>query len=163
MAHEALAYKKPSIQWDKEEAGPLLGSEVTLPTTVAGSPPPPDQADIAVKSRQHRPLRTYKWRWVVLALFSLNNAVTNYIWIMSAIIANVMKCYYGISDTMVNLLTTSYMMMYVLLVWPVAWAMDKYGLRKLSIVASAAMTLGAALRIAGTGIVYFFSPSGQCY
>ena len=96
-------------------------------------------------------IRTYLWRWVVLGVFSLNNAVTNYVWIMSAIIADVMVCYYGVSTTLVNLLSTSYMMVYVVLMFPTAWLMDKYGLRLPAVVASAMMALGAALRVMGTG------------
>ena len=120
---------------------PLLHPTATSPTSI--SPPSSPQPE--------PPIKTYLWRWVVLGLFSLNNAVTNYIWIMSAAIADVMTCYYHITDTTLNFLTTSYMMMYCVLVFPAAWAMGKYGLRTPAVVASAAMALGAALRVIGTG------------
>lgn len=143
MSNEILVYGGGNIQGRSEEAKSFLSdSSSPEPDATLRLKPP------AVQGRDK--IKTYKWRWVVLALFSLNNAVANYIWIMSAIVANVMECYYGVSATMVNLLTTSYMMIYVVLIWPVAWAMDRYGLQKLSVVASATIALGAALRIAGT-------------
>ena len=107
--------------------------------------PPPDE-------KSSPPIKTYRWRWVVLALFTLNNAVTNYIWIMSASIADLMTCYYDISETTLNYLTTSYMMVYCFLVFPAAWMMEKYGLKLPTVISSAAIALGAALRVVGTGL-----------
>ena len=118
----------------------------TEKSSLLGSPPP--DADVVSKSRPV--LKTYLWRWVVLGVFALNNAVTNYIWIMSASVANVMTCYYNVSDTILNLLSTSYMMMYIPLMWPVTWIMDKRGLRITCVLSSGAMALGAAFRVAGS-------------
>ena len=98
-------------------------------------------------------ITVYKWRWVVLAAFFLNNAVTNYIWIMSAIIADLIVCYYGITDTLLNFTTTSYMIVYIVFILPVTWFMDRYGLRLPVVLASAMMALGAAIRVIGTGKV----------
>ena len=98
-------------------------------------------------------ITVYKWRWVVLAAFFLNNAVTNYIWIMSAIVADLMVCYYGITDTLLNFTTTSYMMVYAVFMLPATWFMDRYGLRLPVVLASAMMALGAAIRVIGTGKV----------
>ena len=130
-----------TIQRVGRETAPLLHPAVS--TSPTGS-------DAGGGEDKMEKITTYWWRWVVLFIFSLNNAVTNYIWIMSAVIADLMSCYYGISDTMVNYLTTSYMMLYVVLVWPVAWVMDRYGLRLPVVVGSAAMAVGAALRVAGS-------------
>ncbi len=125
---------------------PLLYPAATSPGTTPPSSSPP-----CTPSGKLPPIKTYLRRWVVLGLFSLNNAVTNYIWIMSAAVADVMTCYYGVSETMLNYLTTSYMMMYCLLVFPAAWLMGKHGLRMPAVLASAAMALGASLRVLGTG------------
>ena len=96
-------------------------------------------------------IKVYKWRWVVLGLFSLNNMTLNYVWIMAAPVANLITCYYRTSDTMVNLLSTSYMMMYTLMALPVSWAMDRYGLRVCAVLASAACALGASIKVFGSG------------
>jgi fucose permease len=87
----------------------------------------------------------------MLAIFSLNSAVTNYMWIMSAIIADLMVCYYGITETQLNFTTTSYMIVYLVLGLPSAWFMDKYGLRLPMVLTSATIALGASVRVIGTG------------
>ena len=96
-------------------------------------------------------IKVYKWRWVVLGLFSLNNVSLNYVWIMAAPVANLITCYYRTSDTMVNLLSTSYMITYTLMALPVSWAMDRYGLKVCAVLASAASALGASIKVFGSG------------
>ena len=114
------------------------GSSLLHPNAKGGLPPPK--------------IKTYPWRWVVLAVFTLNNAITNYVWIMSAVIADLMSCYYGVSQTWVNLLSTSFMMSYVVLMWPGVWVMDRFGLRLPVVVSSGLVAMGAALRVIGTGL-----------
>ena len=96
-------------------------------------------------------IRTYLWRWVVLAIFFLNLGINNSVWITIAPVADVMRCYYGISNTWVNTTTTVYMATYVLFFLPCAWILDRYGLRVTVILASIANALGTAVRVAGTG------------
>ena len=96
-------------------------------------------------------IRTYLWRWVDLAIFFLNIGINNLVWITIAPVADVMRCYYGISNTWVNTTTTVYMATYVLFFLPCAWILDRYGLRVTMILASLVNALGTALRVAGTG------------
>ena len=103
------------------------------------------------KSNPLPEIKVYKWRWVVLGLFFLNNMSMNYVWIMAAPVANLITCYYRTSDIMVNLLSTSYMIMYTLMVLPVSWAMDRYGLRVCAVLASAACALGTSIKVFGSG------------
>ena len=96
-------------------------------------------------------IRTYQWRWVELAIFFLNLGVNNTVWITIAPVADVMRCYYGISNTWVNTTTTVGMATYVLFFLPCAWILDRYGLRVTMILASLVNALGTAVRVAGTG------------
>ena len=96
-------------------------------------------------------IRTYRWRWVVLAIFFLNLAINNTVWITIAPVADVMRCYYGISNTWVNTTTTVGMATYVLFFLPCAWILDRYGLRVTMMLASIVNALGTAVRVAGTG------------
>ena len=106
---------------------------------------------VCLSGDEGKPLKVYPWRWVVLFVFSLNNTIGNFIWLASSSIADVMKCYYNISDTILNFLPTSYLIVYTLFIFPAAWALDKYGIRTPTILSSAVMTIGSALRLAGTG------------
>ena len=111
---------------------------------VVSSPPP-------LLLGHQEDIKVYRWRWVVLAILFLNCTVSNFIWIMSATIADLMVCYYGITDTLLNFTTTSYMMVYTVLALPAAWFMDKYGLRLPMVLTSATISLGATIRVIGTG------------
>ena len=98
-------------------------------------------------------IQTYRWRWVVLLIFSLNLAMTNIIWIPSAPIANVVICYYDISLFWVNALSEVYMLVYIPLLFPVVWMLDKYGLKLSLMIGACSDAAGAALKLAGTGNV----------
>ena len=96
-------------------------------------------------------IRTYWWRWNILIVFTLTLAHNNVVWITAAPVADVMRCYYGISNTWVNAMTANYMATYVLFFFPVAWFLDRYGLRPTMIVATLMNAFGTSLRVIGAG------------
>lgn len=96
-------------------------------------------------------IRAYWWRWVVLAVFVLNLAVNNAIWITFGPIADVIGCYYNISDFWVNSLSMIYMVVYIMLVLPSSWMLNRMGLRTTVILSSFTTALGACLRLTGCG------------
>ena len=96
-------------------------------------------------------IRTYWWRWNILIVFTLTLAANNVVWITAAPVADVMRCYYGISNTWVNALTANYMATYVLFFFPAAWFLDRYGLRPTMIVAGLMNAFGTSLRVIGAG------------
>ena len=98
-------------------------------------------------------LRTYWWRWVVLAVFSLNLAVNDLQWLTFSPIADVIKCYYGISNFWVNSLSMVNMLVYVLCFVLSALSLERLGLRTTLVIGSCMNALGAAMRLAGTGTV----------
>ena len=98
-----------------------------------------------------KPIRTYWWRWTTLAIFGLNFVVFNCFWFTFAPIANVIQCYYNVGQFWVNSLSLVIMVVYVVLMFPSAWCLDKLGLRTSTVLASCATALGAGLRLAGAG------------
>ena len=98
-----------------------------------------------------KPIRTYWWRWTTLAIFGLNFVVFNCFWFTFAPIANVIQCYYNVGQFWVNSLSLVIMVVYVVLMFPSAWCLDKLGLRTTTVLASCATALGAGLRLAGAG------------
>ena len=101
-----------------------------------------------------QPIRTYWWRWTTLSIFVLNLGMFNCLWLTFAPIANVIQCYYNIGQFWVNSLSLVTMVMYVVLMFPSAWCLEKFGLRTTTVIASCATALGAGLRLAGTGKAY---------
>lgn len=96
------------------------------------------------------PIRTYWWRWTTLGVLVLNLALFNIMWLTFAPIADVILCYYNITTFWVNSLSLVTMVVYILLVFPSAWCLERLGLRTTAIIASSASAVGAALRLAGT-------------
>lgn len=96
-------------------------------------------------------IKVYCWRWVVLIVFVANLAVTNTIWITFAPIADVVRCYYHVSDFWVNSLSTVYMATYILFIIPSVWLLNRFGLRTTSVIAACFSAAGACLRVAGVG------------
>ena len=82
--------------------------------------------------------RAYPYRWVVLASFMAIAAMSQLLWITFAPITIEAARFYGTSDMMIGLLSMSFMVIYILIVIPSAWAIDTWSLR-------AAVGLGAAL------------------
>ena len=98
-----------------------------------------------------RKVRTYWWRWLVLAIFSLNLCFNTWIWIMAAPVADVFRCYYNVTNFMVNALTLCYCVVYVIFAIPSAFFLGRYGLRVIMIFAISMSAFGTALRVIGTG------------
>jgi len=82
--------------------------------------------------------RAHPYRWVVLASFMVIAAMSQVLWITFAPITIEAARFYGTSDLMIGLLSMSFMVIYILIVIPSAWAIDTWGLR-------AAVGLGAGL------------------
>ena len=129
-----------------ETTSPLLGNAGSLQAKVEG---PDSLLDRGIRSLP--PVRTYWWRWIVLLVFSLNLAMTNILWITAAPIANVVMCYYNVSEFWVNSLSEVYMLTYIILLFPAVWLLDKYGLRLSILLGACGDAAGAALKLAGTG------------
>lgn len=100
-------------------------------------------------------IRTYWWRWWVLSVYMLNLILNNLLWITFAPIADVMRCYYGITDDVVNTLSLVSAILALLLVLPASWLLTRFGIRFVLVISSAANALGGAIRVGGAGSGYF--------
>jgi MFS family permease len=85
-----------------------------------------------------REYRVYAYRWVMLAAFMLINLTLQTLWISFAAITEPAVRFYGVSDLQIGFLAMSFMIIYIPLSIPAAWAIDTWGLRK-------AVGLGAVL------------------
>ena len=124
-----------------EEKAPLVGR-------------PPEDSATSAEGEQHgdeERMKTYWWRWVVLALFVANGAINNVLWITFGPIADVVKCYYDVSDFWVNSLPMVYMLTYILFIIPSLWLLNTIGLRPSVIIAACCNAVGACLRMAAVG------------
>lgn len=74
-------------------------------------------------------LITYKYRWVVLLVFSLTMAIQQLLWITFAAITKDAAAYYGVSDMSIGMLSMVFMLVYILISIPASWVIDTYGYR----------------------------------
>ncbi|XP_033254476.1 feline leukemia virus subgroup C receptor-related protein 1-like [Drosophila miranda] len=69
--------------------------------------------------------KVYARRWAVLILFVLYSASNAMQWIQYTIINNIITRYYGISDKWVDWTSMIYMILYIPLIFPGSWFLDK--------------------------------------
>jgi MFS family permease len=82
--------------------------------------------------------KVYGYRWLVLLAFSLIALMTQVLWISFAPITSEAAKFYAKPDLMIGLLSMSFMIVYILVVLPSAWAIDTWGFK-------AAVGFGAVL------------------
>jgi cyanate permease len=87
---------------------------------------------------ENEAVKVYRYRWLVLAAFVVVACMTQVLWITFAPITGAAAAFYGKSDLMIGLLSMVFMVVYILVVLPAAWAIDTWGFR-------AAVGLGAVL------------------
>jgi len=83
-------------------------------------------------------VKVYGYRWLVLLAFVVIACLTQVLWITFAPVTSAAAQFYRTSDLMIGLLSMSFMIVYIVMVLPSAWAIDTWGFRK-------AVGLGAIL------------------
>jgi MFS family permease len=89
-------------------------------------------------SMENETVKVYRYRWLVLLAFGFEALMTQVMWITFAPITGAAAAFYGKSDLMIGLLSMVFMIVYILVVLPAAWAIDTWGFRT-------AVGLGAVL------------------
>jgi MFS family permease len=73
--------------------------------------------------------RAYGYRWVVLSSFVIISIMTQVLWITFAPITSAAAKFYRTSDLMIGLLSMSFMVMFIFVFFPSAFAIDTWGFR----------------------------------
>ncbi|EDW61531.1 choline/ethanolamine transporter flvcr2a [Drosophila virilis] len=91
--------------------------------------------------------KVYARRWAVLILFVFYSASNAMQWIQYTIINNIITRYYGISDKWVDWTSMIYMILYIPLIFPGSWFLDKVGLRITALVGIVGTCIGAWIKV----------------
>lgn len=83
----------------------------------------------------------------MVLLFSSYSLCNAFQWIQYGSINNIFVSFYGVSAFAIDWLSMSYMLTYIPLLFPVAWLLDKKGLRLIALVGSALNALGAWVKL----------------
>ncbi|XP_006117835.2 choline/ethanolamine transporter FLVCR2 isoform X3 [Pelodiscus sinensis] len=86
-------------------------------------------------------------RWAVVLLFSSYSLCNAFQWIQYGSINNIFVHFYGVSTFAIDWLSMCYMLTYIPLLFPVAWLLDKKGLRLIALAGSALNCLGAWVKL----------------
>lgn len=78
---------------------------------------------------ENKSLKLYKYRWVILIIFALINAVIQMQWLTFASIANISQSVYKVSSFKIDFLSMIFMIVYVIVSIPESYIIDKYGIR----------------------------------
>jgi len=91
-----------------------------------------------VRPMNDETIKVYRARWLVLAAFAVMALMTQVLWLTFAPITGPAAGFYGKSDLMIGLLSMVFMIVYIVMAIPAAWAIDTWGFK-------AAAGLGAVL------------------
>uniref|UniRef100_A0A8C5T1B6 Feline leukemia virus subgroup C receptor-related protein 2 n=1 Tax=Malurus cyaneus samueli TaxID=2593467 RepID=A0A8C5T1B6_9PASS len=92
-------------------------------------------------------IRLSRLRWAVLLLFSSYSLCNAFQWIQYGSISNIFMRFYDVSAFAIDWLSMSYMLIYIPLLFPVAWLLDKRGLRLIAVAGSALNAVGAWVKL----------------
>ena len=75
------------------------------------------------------PIRIYRYRWVVLAVFALLNVLIQIHWVALAPITHEAAQFYGVSDLSIGFLSMLFMLVYIVVSVTASYVIDHFGLR----------------------------------
>jgi len=93
----------------------------------------------------------YAIRWLMLAMFVLYSASNAFQWTQLVIITSILEKYYDVTPLAVYWTSMIYMVLYIPLIFPASWLLDKKGLRLGVLLGSAGTCLGSWLKVFSTG------------
>ncbi|CAO2586971.1 Feline leukemia virus subgroup C receptor-related protein 2 [Lemmus lemmus] len=119
-------------------------SSSALPSTLAQ---PSGVNHPSSSGREGSVIKVSKRRWAVVLVFSCYSLCNAFQWIQYGSINNIFMTFYGVSAFAIDWLSMCYMLVYIPLLLPVAWMLEKFGLRAIAITGSALNCLGAWVKL----------------
>lgn len=105
----------------------------------------------------------YRRRWLMLLLFSTVSMSNAYQWIQYSIISDIIMKFYMVEAVAVDMVAMIYMIVYVLLIVPGSWLLEKKGMRVTVLLASFFNCAGAWIKVASARPdLYWVTALGQC-
>uniref|UniRef100_A0A9L0TGI8 FLVCR heme transporter 2 n=1 Tax=Equus caballus TaxID=9796 RepID=A0A9L0TGI8_HORSE len=99
-----------------------------------------------VQGESGSPAKLGKRRWAVVLVFSCYSMCNAFQWIQYASINNIFTNFYGVTAFAIDWLSLCYMLIYIPLL-PLAWLLEKFGLRTIALTGSVLNCLGAWVKL----------------
>ena len=106
---------------------------------------------------ENKTYKLYRSRWIVLTAFCFVNASYNSLWITFSSISDITVSYYTVEPLVVDWLSMSFLLTFILFALPAASFVSSYGLRATILIAAILHTCGTFIRYLGTerdGFIY---------
>ena len=109
-------------------------------------------------------LRVYKSRWLMLLLFCLTTMLNGSTFVGLSAVVDIVAPFYKVSSVNIEWLSNMFMVIYIFVAMPSAYAMSKYGVKTIIIVASGCGAAAASLQYGGyKQRSYMFVVIGQIF
>ncbi|XP_012267119.2 uncharacterized MFS-type transporter C09D4.1-like isoform X1 [Athalia rosae] len=92
-------------------------------------------------------VRVYKRRWLMLFIFIIYTIACIGQWLQYSIINNIISRYYGVSNLAVDWTSMVFLVVFIPMVFPASYLIDKLGLRWTAIVGGVIVTLGSWIKV----------------
>lgn len=96
-------------------------------------------------------LKAYGYRWIVLVLFMIVNAIIQMLWISYATVTKAAENFFKTDQTSIYLLSLSFMIIYIPITFLSSWLLDKYDFKIGTIIGSLFIGIFGFLRIFTNG------------
>lgn len=108
------------------------------------------------RTKIDEPTKTFLKRWIILIIFCLLSMSNAFQWIQYSIITNIVTDYYCVSPLDVSATSMIWMIVYIPLIFPATWFLDKFGLRWSVILGALGNCLGAWIKCASASPELFY-------
>ncbi|KAM8947358.1 choline/ethanolamine transporter FLVCR1 [Pelodytes ibericus] len=153
--HNGHILEKEDMSAPSPDPEPTSNGEIQLrvppgtsPDTELPPPPPDERQAMLPRDEQQLETKLYCRRFVILGVFSLYSLVNAFQWIQYSIISNIFTHFYGLSTDKIDWLSMVYMLVYIPLIFPATWLLDKKGLRATALLGSGLNCMGAWIKCA---------------
>jgi len=102
-----------------------------------------------IELKKENSFQTYKTRWLMLFLFSVNTMMNGTLFMGLSSISGIASKYYHVDDVLVEWLSNMYLIFYVFVALPAAYIMTKWGVRSVLVISSGFQTCAAILHYTG--------------
>ncbi|XP_051005482.1 feline leukemia virus subgroup C receptor-related protein 2 [Acomys russatus] len=144
----------PSVSIHPSVSGhPSVSMDPSVSARPSSSAPPSTFAQPSgvshpsISGQESSVIKVSKRRWAVVLVFSCYSLCNAFQWIQYSSINNIFMTFYGVSAFAIDWLSMCYMLTYIPLLLPVAWMLEKFGLRTIAIIGSALNCLGAWVKL----------------
>lgn len=108
-------------------------------------------------------IQTTKWRFIIILLSWLCKFLTSFQYVQYIMVPDVLIEYFDVSHYVISWTSTVMNTVFIIMVFPTIWFLERYDLRIASITASGCLLIGSILKCVVMTRSFAFTLIGQCF